>query len=144
MIKCFIDLIGRIVEAYIDDIIVKTRRIDGLVHDLRVTFDKLKSNNIKSNPEKCVFGVPGGMMLDFLVSKQGVEANPEKVSAITNMGPVQDLKGDQQVIGCLASLNRFVSRLGERELPLYKLLREVDRFEWSAEAQERLMVSKAS
>jgi hypothetical protein len=144
MIKCFIDLIRRIVEAYIDDIIVKTRWIDGLVHDLRVTFDKLKSNNIKSNPEKCVFGVPGGMMLDFLVSKQGVEANPEKVSAITNMGPVQDLKGDQQVIGCLASLNRFVSRLGERELPLYKLLREVDRFEWSAEAQERLMVSKAS
>jgi hypothetical protein len=144
MIKCFIDLIGRIVEAYIDDIIVKTRRIDGLVHDLRVTFDKLKSNNIKSNPEKCVFGVPGGMMLDFLVSKRGVEANPEKVSAITNMGPVQDLKGDQRVIGCLASLNRFVSRLGERELPLYKLLREVDRFEWSAEAQERLMVSKAS
>jgi hypothetical protein len=144
MIKCFIDLIGRIVEAYIDDIIVKTRWIDGLVHDLRVTFDKLKSNNIKSNPEKCVFGVPGGMMLDFLVSKRGVEANPEKVSAITNMGPVQDLKGDQRVIGCLASLNRFVSRLGERELPLYKLLREVDRFEWSAEAQERLMVSKAS
>jgi hypothetical protein len=144
MIKCFIDLIRRIVEAYIDDIIVKTRWIDGLVHDLRVTFDKLKSNNIKSNPEKCVFGVPGGMMLDFLVSKRGVEANPEKVSAITNMGPVQDLKGDQRVIGCLASLNRFVSRLGERELPLYKLLREVDRFEWSAEAQERLMVSKAS
>jgi hypothetical protein len=51
------------------------------------TFDKLKDNDIKLNPEKCVFCVQGGMLLGFLVSERGTEANPEKVSAITNMGP---------------------------------------------------------
>lgn len=93
------------------------------------TFDKLKDNDIKLNPEKCVFYVPGGMLLDFLVFKRGTEANPEKVSTITNMGPIRDLKGVQQVMGCLASLSRFVSRLGELKLPLYKLLRKTGHFE---------------
>lgn len=93
MIKCFGDLIGRTVEAYVDDIIVKTQWSEGLVHDLTETFEKLKANDIKLNLEKCVFHVPGGMLLVFLVSEQGIKANPKKVLAITNMGPISDLKG---------------------------------------------------
>jgi hypothetical protein len=132
MIKCFDDLIGRTVEVYLNGIMVKTRLTKSLVHDLRETFYKLKTNSIKLNLEKCVFSVPGGMLLDFLVSERGIGANPEKVFAITNMWPIRDLKGVQRVIGCLASLNRFVSRLKEHGLPPYKLLRKVDRFERSA------------
>jgi hypothetical protein len=74
--------IGRTVEAYVDDIIVKTRKADDLVNDLRVVFDCLRANGVKLNPKKCVFGVPRGMLLGYIVSQQGIEPNPEKVSAL--------------------------------------------------------------
>ena len=99
MLKCFRDLIGRIIEAY--------------VADLEQTFAKLWANGIKLNLEKCVFGVPRGMLLGFIISERGIEANPEKISAITRMGPIQNIKGVQRVTGCLATLSRFIARLGE-------------------------------
>jgi len=68
------------------------------------TFRCLKAKGIRLNPEKCVFGVPRGMLLGFIVSERGIEANPEKVSAIMNMGPIHNLKAVQRVMGCLASL----------------------------------------
>jgi hypothetical protein len=71
------------------------------------------------------------MLLGFIVFEQGIEANPEKIAAITNMGPIKDLKGVQMVMGCLAALSRFISRLGERGLPLYHLLRKTERFTWT-------------
>jgi hypothetical protein len=64
----FGDHIGRIVEAYVDDIVIKTRKADDLVSDLRVPFDCLRANRVKLNPEKCVFGVPRGLMLGYIVS----------------------------------------------------------------------------
>jgi len=59
------------------------------------------------------------MLLGFIVSERGIEANPEKISAITRMGPIQNIKGVQRIMGCLATLSRFISRLGEQGLPLY-------------------------
>ena len=59
------------------------------------------------------------MLLGYIVSKRGIEDNPKKVSAITKMGPIQDVKGVQKVTGCLAELSHFISRLGEKALPLY-------------------------
>jgi hypothetical protein len=85
--------IGRTVKAYVDDIVVKTRKASDLLSDLEATFWCLKAKGMKLNPEKCVFGVPRGMLLGFIVSERGIEANPEKIAAITNMGPIKDLKG---------------------------------------------------
>jgi hypothetical protein len=85
--------IGRTVEAYVDDIIVKTRKASDLLSDLETTFKCLKARGVKLNPKKCVFEVPRGMLLGFIVSERGIEANPEKIAAITNMGPIKDLKG---------------------------------------------------
>jgi hypothetical protein len=135
--------IGRTVEAYVDDIIVKTRKASDLLSDLETTFKCLKAKGVKLNPEKCVFGVPRGMLLGFIVSERGIEANPEKIAAITNMGPIKDLKGVQRVMGCLAALSRFISCLGERGLPLYCLLRKTERFTWTPEAEEALRNLKA-
>jgi ribonuclease HI len=81
--------------------------------------------------------------LGFIVSERGIEANPEKIAAITNMGPIKDLKGVQRVMGCLAALSRFISRLGERGLPLYRLLRKTECFTWTPEAEEALGNLKA-
>jgi ribonuclease HI len=130
--------IGQTVEAYVDDIVVKTRKASDLLSDLETTFKCLRAKGVKLNPEKCVFGVPRGMLLGFIVSERGIEANPEKIAAITNMGPIKDLKGVQRVMGCLAALSRFISRLGEKGLPLYCLLRKTERFAWTPEAEEAL------
>jgi hypothetical protein len=124
----FRDHIGQTVEAYVDDIVVKTRKADDLVSDLRIAFGCLRANRVKLNPEKCVFGVPRGMLLGYIVSQRGIEANPEKVEALERMGPIRDLKGVQKVLGCLSALSRFISRLGEKGLPLYRLLKKHEQF----------------
>ena len=91
MLKCFRDLIRQTIEAYVDDIVVKSKRADQLIADFEQTFTKLRANGIKLNPEKCVFGVPRGMMLGFIISEHGIMANPEKISAITRMDPIQNI-----------------------------------------------------
>jgi hypothetical protein len=79
--------IGWTVEAYVDEIIVKTKKADDLVNDLHIVFGCLRANRVKLNPEKCVFGVPRGMLLGYIVSQREIEANPEKVAALERMGP---------------------------------------------------------
>jgi hypothetical protein len=88
MLKCFGDLISETIEAYVDNNVVKSKKADQLMTDLEKTFMKLQANDIKLNPEKCVFGVPRGMLLGFIISEHGIEANLEKISAITRMGPI--------------------------------------------------------
>jgi hypothetical protein len=72
------------------------------------------------------------------MSECGIEANPEKISAIMDMGSIKNLKGVQRVTGCLAALSRSIVRLGERSLLLYKLMKKSDHFAWTPEAQEAL------
>jgi hypothetical protein len=79
--------LGRNVEAYVDDIVVKSRKAFDHAIDLQETFDSLRAAGIKLNPEKCVFGVRAGNLLGFLVSERGIEANPEKIDAIQQMKP---------------------------------------------------------
>ena len=123
---------------------MKSRKADDLVTDLRIAFDCLRAKGVKLNPEKCVFGVPRGMLLGFIVSRRGIEPNLEKVSAITRMGPIRDLKVVQKVMGCLVALSQFISRLGEKGLPLFRLLRKSECFSWTPEAQEAPDKLKAS
>jgi hypothetical protein len=95
---------GRNIEAYVDDIIVKTREAWSLLADLKEAFDNLRKVNLKLNPDKCIFGVPSGKLFGFLVSHRGIEANPEKIKAIEKMRPPQSLKEMQRLAGCMASL----------------------------------------
>ena len=78
MTQVFGEHIGQTIEAYVDDIVVKSRKARDLINDLEIAFKCLREKGIKLNPEKCVFGVPRGMLLGFIVSKRGIEANPEK------------------------------------------------------------------
>ena len=78
------------------------------------------------------------MLLGFIVSERSIEANLEKISAIMRMGLIQNIKGVQRVTGCLTTLSRFISRLGQRRVPLYRLLKRDDHFEWTPEAQKAL------
>jgi hypothetical protein len=134
----FGELIGRIIEAYVDDVVVKSKKTGDLVPDLTEDFAKLRQHGVKQNPKKCIFGVPRGMLLGFVVSERGIEANRDKISAIMDMGPIKNLKGVQHVTGGVTALSHFIARLGERSLPLYKLMKKSDHFTWTPEAQEAL------
>jgi hypothetical protein len=83
------------------------------------------------------------MLLGFIIAEHGIEANLEKISAITNMASIQNLKGVQRLMGCLASLSHFISCLDEKGLPLYCLLKKTEHFSWTPEAQEALDKLKA-
>ena len=76
---CLEKQIGKTVEAYVDDIVIKTRHVETLIDDLRLTFENLCAYDIKLNPEKCVFGVPAGKLLGFIVSNRGIEENLAKI-----------------------------------------------------------------
>jgi hypothetical protein len=135
MSKTFGDLIKDRVEVYVDDIMVKTKRGSTLVEDLTLVFDRLRAIRTKLNPDKCVFGVSAGKMLGFLVSHRGIEANPEKIRAIEAMRPPARIKDVQKLVGSLAALSRFISRLAERALPFFKLMRKSGPFSWTKEAE---------
>jgi hypothetical protein len=77
--------IGRNVEAYIDDIVVKMEKHGDLLDDLKETFDNLRKSKMMHNPKKHVFGVSSGKLLGYMVSSWGVDANPKKVEAIENL-----------------------------------------------------------
>jgi hypothetical protein len=83
---CFADQLHRNVETYVDDVVIKTRDADDLIADLEETFSSLRRFWWKLNPTKCVFGVPLEKLLGFIVSNRGIEANPVKITAITDMG----------------------------------------------------------
>ena len=102
---------------------------------MSATFVNLRRFNIKLNPKKCVFGVPKGKLLGYIISEHGIEANPDRIVTISNMGPIRNVKGVQRLTGCLAALSRFISWLGERGMPLYKLLKKTNVFIWTEEAQ---------
>jgi hypothetical protein len=120
---CFKRQLNKNVEAYVDDVVVKTRNSSTLIDDLEETFASLREYRWKINPNKCVFDVPLGKLLSFIISHRGIEANPEKISAITSMKAPKCIKYVQKLTGCMASLNRFISKLGEWGLPFFKLFK---------------------
>jgi dsDNA-binding SOS-regulon protein len=82
--------------------------------------------------------VPLGKLLGFIISHRGIEANPEKISTITNMKAPTCIKDVQKLTGCMEALNRFISKLGERGLPFFKLLKHQEKFVWTTEADQAL------
>ncbi len=113
-----------------DDIIVKSTKQDNHIADLQETFANFRQAGLKLNPEKCVFGVKKGKFLGCLVSTKGIEANPSKIEAILRMEPPSTKKGAQRLTGRLASLNRFISRSAERNLPFFEVLKSAEVFQW--------------
>jgi hypothetical protein len=122
--------------TYIDDIIIKSTKQENHITDPQETFANFRQVGLKLNPEKCVFGVKKGKFLGCLVSTKGIEANPSKIEAILRMEPPSTKKGAQQLTGRLASLNRFISRSAERNLPFFEILKSAEVFQ-SGPAQQK-------
>jgi hypothetical protein len=116
-------------------VVITTKKEESLISDLAETIDNLNRYKLKLNPTKCSFGVSTGQLLGFLVSARGIEANSEKIQAILTMGKPTKLHDVQKLAGRIAALSRFVSRLGEKALPFYALMKKSDdKFEWTEKA----------
>ena len=130
MNKMFTHQIGRNVQIYIDDMLVKSRREEDHLEDLKETFNTLRSYNMKLNLRKCTFRVTAGKFLRFMVSQRGIEANSDKIQAIMEMAPPRNVKEVQSLNEKIAALNRFVSRATDKCLPFFRMLKRS--FEWTA------------
>ena len=84
--------IGRNIEVYVNDMLVKSQDKEIHLDDLHETFDTLRQYNMKLNPSKFAFGVSSGKFLGFMVSHRGIETNPDKIQAILDMKPPQNIK----------------------------------------------------
>ena len=134
MNKMFANQIERNVQVYVDDMLVKSRREDDHLEDLKETFDTLRSYNMKLNPSKCAFGVTVGKFLGFIVFQRGIETNPDKIWAKIEMAPLGNVKEVQRLNSKVAALNRFVSRAMDKCLPFFHTLK--NSFEWMAKCQQ--------
>ena len=130
----FMHQLGRNVQVYVDDMLVKNVRENDHLSDLQETFNTLRSYNMKLNPSKCVFGVTAGKFLGFMVSQRGIEVNPEKVPAILELEPPRTVKAVQSLNEKVAALNRFVSKATDKCLPFFRVLRKS--FEWTDECRK--------
>ena len=125
--------IGRNIEVYVDDMLVKSTEELTHLDDLEETFAMLKQYQMKLNPSKCAFGVASGKFLGFMASQRGIEANLEKVQAILNMASPKTIKEVQKLTGRIATLNRFVSKTMDRCLHFFKKLKHA--FSWTDECE---------
>jgi hypothetical protein len=123
-----------LVEAYVDDVVVKTREAHTLVDNLQRTFTALNKYQSKLNPKKCIFRVPSSILLGNVVSHDGIRPNPTKVKAVLDIQPPKNIKDIQKLTRCMAVLSCFISRLSEKGLPFFKLLKASEKFVWSEEA----------
>jgi hypothetical protein len=104
--------------------VVKTQEDEALISDLAETFDNLRKFKMKLNPKKCTFEIPSEKLHGYMVSRRGIDPNPEKVLAITKIAPPKSLHDVQKLTRCIAALSMFISRLGVRGLPFFKLIRK--------------------
>ncbi|GKV15530.1 hypothetical protein SLEP1_g26315 [Rubroshorea leprosula] len=114
--------IGKNLEVYVDDIVVKSRKVEDHLADLDETFNNLKKNRMRLNPAKCIFGVESGKFLGFMVSRRGIEVNLEKIRAIAEMEPPKSVKDIQRLTGRVAALHRFISKSADKCLPFFKIM----------------------
>jgi hypothetical protein len=126
--------IGRNLESYNDDIVVKSKKRGDLLDDLKETFNNICKYKMMLNPKKCVFGMSSGKLLDNMVSSRGTDANPTKVEAIKKLQSLRTRREIQKLAGMMAALGRFISKLGERGMSFYKLLSKANRFQWDDQA----------
>jgi hypothetical protein len=129
----------RMTKAALKDLVgrnVRGKKKESYISDLSETFANMHEANLKLNPEKCIFGVTRGKVLGCLVSTKGIEANPDKIRAITKMHPPQTRKEVQKLIGRIAALNRFITKLAEKSLPFFSILCGSAQVDWAAEQQQ--------
>ena len=130
MTRMFEPQLGKNIEIYIDDMVVKSKVVSEHLRDLDSTFGVLRKHKLRLSASKCSFGVGSGKFLGYMVTYKGIEVKPDQIKAINDLKLPQNAKEVQKLIGMIAALNRFISRSADRCKPFYVLINKWKRFEW--------------
>ena len=133
MKKIFELQLGKNVEVYIDDMVVKSKLVSEHLADLSNIFEILRRHKLRLNASKCSFGVGLGKFLGYMVTHRGIEVNPNQIRKINSLQPPRNPKEVQKLTGIMTALNRFISRSAERCRPFFLLLHKWKEFRWSEE-----------
>ena len=133
MTKMFELQLGKNVEVYIDDMVVKSKLVSEHLADLTSIFEILREHKLRLNASKCSFGVGSRKFLGYMVTHREIEVNPDQIKVINSLQPPRNPKEVQKLTGMMAILNRFISRSVERCRPFFLLLHKWKEFEWSEE-----------
>ena len=133
MTKMFEPQLGKNIEVYIDDMVVKSKVMSDHVEDLGNIFEILRRHKLCLNASKYSFGVGSGKFLGYMVTHRGIEVNPDQIRAIKNLQPPWNPKEVQKLTGMTVTLNRFISRSADRCRPFFQLLHKWKGFEWTEE-----------
>ena len=133
MTKMFEPQLGKNVEIYIDDMVVKSKLVSEHVEDLTSIFKILKEHKLHLNASKYSFGVGSRKFLGYMVTHRGIEVNLDQIKSINNLQPPRNPKEVQKLTGMMASLNRFISRSANKCRPFFLLLHKWKEFKWSDE-----------
>ena len=125
--------LGKSIEVYIDDMIVKSKMVSEHVEDLTNIFEILREHKLRLNASKCSFGVGSGKFLGYMVTHKGIEVNPNQIKAINNLQPPRNPNEVQKLTRMMAALNLFISRSTDRCRPFFLLLHKWKEFEWTDE-----------
>ncbi|XP_027905968.1 uncharacterized protein LOC114165580 [Vigna unguiculata] len=129
-------MLGRNVEAYVDDMVVTSTREGSHADDLQELFDTINKYQLRLSPEKCVFGVKAGKFLGFMLTERGIEANPDKCMTIINMKSPSSVCEVQQLTGRMAALARFLARSGDKGHPYFQCLQKNNKFPWTPDCEQ--------
>ena len=127
--KVFKELLGEVMEAYVDDMIVKSKQGESHAGQLEKVLAVFRRNNMRLNPDKCAFGVKSEKFMGYMITHRGIEANLEKVQAVIDMQSPSSIKEVQRLTGYLTALGKFLSKYADRSLPFFKALKGGKKFQ---------------
>ena len=133
MTKMFESQIGKNIEVYINDMVVKSKIVSEHIGDLTNIFEILRGHKLHLNASKCSFGVGSGKFLDYMVTHRGIEVNLNQIKAINNLQLPWNPKEVQKLTRMMEALNRFISRSADRCRPFFLLMNKWKGFEWIEE-----------
>ena len=141
MDKVLAGLIGRIVMVYLDDIVIYSRSEEEHVQHLELVFARLREAGLRLKPTKCFFGLEEIKLLGYIVNRDGIHTDPEKVKAIAKLTPPRDLKGVRSFLGMTGFYRQCLPDYAQIAEPLEELKRKYAHFVWGpsqSEAFEKL------
>ena len=122
MTKMFEPQLGKSIEVYIDDMVVKSKIVSEHVEDLANIFEILRKHKLRLNASKCFFGVGSGKFLGYMVTHMEIKVNPNQIKATNSLQPPRNPNEVQKLTRVIAALNRFISRSTDRCRPFFLLL----------------------
>ena len=125
--------LGKSIEVYIDDMVVKSKVASKHVRDFGDIFEILRRHKLRLNASKCSFGVESRKFLGYMMTHRGIEVSPDWIRAVNSLQPPRNPKEIQKLTSMIAALNCFISQSADRCRPFFLLLNKWKGFEWTKE-----------